>query len=96
MSAALVVKNLSAKAGDIRDMDSIPELGKSPGGGHGNLLQYSYLENLRDRGAQQATIHIVAKSQTLNQLSMYTGFLNTHTNTHPILVWFCSIALVIH
>ena len=47
----LVVKNLPAKAGDIRDMGSIPESGRSPGGGHGNPLQYSCLENSMDRGA---------------------------------------------
>ena len=47
----LVVKNLPANVGDIRDMDSIPGLGRSPGGGHGNPLQYSCLENPMDRGA---------------------------------------------
>ena len=50
----LVVKNLPAKAGDIRDMGSIPGSGRSPGGGHGNPLQYSCLENSMDRGAWQA------------------------------------------
>ena len=48
---ALVVKNLTANAGDIRDTGSIPGLGRSPGEGHGNLLQYSYLEKPMDRGA---------------------------------------------
>ena len=48
---ALVVKNLLANAGDLRDMSSIPGSGKSPGGGHGNPLQYSFLENSMDRGA---------------------------------------------
>ena len=42
---ALMVKNLPAYAGDIRDSGSIPGLGRYPGGGHGNLLQYSCLEN---------------------------------------------------
>ena len=42
---ALVVKNLSINAGDVRDTGSIPGLGRSPGGGHGNPLQYSFLEN---------------------------------------------------
>ena len=42
---AIVVKNLPAKAGDIRDLDLITRLGRSPGGGHGNPLQYSCLEN---------------------------------------------------
>ena len=64
-----MVKNLSANAGDIRDMGSIPESGRAPGGGHGNPLQYSCLENPVDRGAWWATVHGVAKSQTeLNQL----------------------------
>ena len=48
---ALVVKNLSANAGDVRDSGLIPGLGRSPRGGHGNPLQYSCLENLKDRGA---------------------------------------------
>ena len=60
----LVVKNLPANAGDIRDMDLIPGLGRFPGGGHGNPLQYSCLENPMDRGAWQATVHWVSKSQT--------------------------------
>ena len=46
----LVVKNLPANAGDIRDVGLILELGRSPGRGHGNLLQYSHLENHMDRG----------------------------------------------
>ena len=48
---ALVVKNPPAKAEDIRDTCSVPGLGRSPGGGHGNPFQYSCLENPRDRGA---------------------------------------------
>ena len=61
---ALVVKNLPANEGDIRDSGSIPELEKSPGGGQGNILQYSCLENPLDRGAWQATVHRVTESQT--------------------------------
>ena len=60
----LVVKDLPANAGDVRDADSIPGSGRSPGGGHGNPLQYSCLENPMDRGAWWAVIHGVAKSQT--------------------------------
>ena len=60
----LVVKNLSANAGDIRDVGSIPGLGRSPGGGHGNPLQYSCLENPTDRGAWQATVHRVTELDT--------------------------------
>ena len=60
----LVVKNLSANAGDVRDMGSIPELGRCPGGGHGSPLLYFCLGNHEDRGAWWATVHGVAKSQT--------------------------------
>ena len=61
---ALVVKNPIANAGDKRDVGSIPGLERSPGEGHGNLPQYSCLENPMDRGAWQATIHGVAGSDT--------------------------------
>ena len=57
-------KNPLASAGDVRDVGSIPGLGRSPGGGHGNPLQYSCLENSMDRGAWWATAHGVTKSQT--------------------------------
>ena len=59
-----MVKNLPAKAGDAGDTGSIPGLGKSPGGGNGNPLQYPCLKNPMDGGAWQAAIHGVAKSQT--------------------------------
>ena len=54
---ALAVKNPPANAGDVRDESSIPGSGRSPGGGHGNPLQYSCLENFMDRGAWKATVH---------------------------------------
>ena len=57
-----VRKNLSANALDAGDAGSIPGLGRSPGEGNGNPLQYSCLENSMDRGAWQATIHWVAQS----------------------------------
>ena len=60
----LVVKNLPANAGDLRDVDSISGSGRSPGGGPGNPLWYSCLENPMDRGAWQATVHRVARSWT--------------------------------
>ena len=53
----LVVKNLPASAGDIRDAGSILGLGRSPGEGSGNPLQYSCLENPMDRGASWAIVH---------------------------------------
>ena len=60
----LVVKNPPANAEDIRAEDSIPGSGRSPGGGHGNPLQYSCLENPMDRGAWRATVHTVAQNCT--------------------------------
>ena len=59
-----VAENLAASAGDGRDVGSIPGLGRSSGGGHGNPLQYSCLENSMDRGAWRATVHGVAKNRT--------------------------------
>ena len=61
---ALEVNNLPANERDIGDVGSIPGLGRSLGGGNGNPLQYSCLENPMDRGAWWATVHRVAKSQT--------------------------------
>ena len=67
-------KELPANAGDRRDVDLIPELGRSPGGGHGNPLQYSCLENPMDREARWATVHGVAESWTrLKRLSTHTS-----------------------
>ena len=60
---ALVVKNPPANAGGIRDVGLIPGSGRCPGGGHGNLLQYSCLENPMDSGAWWATVRGVIKSQ---------------------------------
>ena len=69
---ALVVKNPSVNAGDIRDVVLIPGLGRFPGGGHGKPLQYSFLENTMDRGAWWAMVRRVAKSRTrLKRLSMH-------------------------
>ena len=62
---AQMVKNPPANAGDIRDMGSIPGLGRFPGGGHGSPVQYSCLENPMDRGAWWALFHRVTKSWTL-------------------------------
>ena len=60
----LVVKNLPANARDIRDMGSIPGLGRSLGIRHGHPLDCSCLKNLMDRGARWATVHGVTKNQT--------------------------------
>ena len=59
-----IVFNPPASAGETRDAASIPESGRSPGGGHGNPLQYSGLENPMDRGAWRATVHKITASQT--------------------------------
>ena len=68
----LVVKNPPASVGDVRDNGFDPWVGKIPGGGNGNLLQYSGLENLRDRVAWWTIVHGVTKSWTqLKQLSTF-------------------------
>ena len=59
-----MVKNPPANSGDTTDMSSVPGLGRSLGGEHGNPLQDSCLENPMDRGAWWATVHRVRKSQT--------------------------------
>ena len=71
----LMVKNLPANEGDVRDLGSVPELGRSPGEGHGNPLQYSCLENPTGRRAWQAVVHWVLESWTwLKQLSTHAKF----------------------
>ena len=59
-----LVKNIPANAGDTGDAALIPGLGRSPGEGNGNPLQYFCLGNAMDRGTWQATVHRVTKSQT--------------------------------
>ena len=59
-----MIKDPPANAGDTRHTGSIPGLGESPGGGRGNPLQYSCLENPMDRGAWQAIVHRVVESDT--------------------------------
>ena len=66
-----MVKNPPAHAGDLRDTGSIPESGRSPGGGHGNSLQYSFLENSVDRGAWQAIVHGAAESD-MTEVAQHT------------------------
>ena len=68
-----MVKNTPVSAGDTRDVGSIPGLGKSPGEGNDNSLQYSCLENSTDRGAWQASPHGVSESDKRP---------STHTHTH--------------
>ena len=59
-----MVKNLPANAGDVRDADLIPGSGRSPGGGHGNPLQYSCLEKSMDGGVWRATVHGVGRKES--------------------------------
>ena len=66
-------KESACSEGNMRDVGLIPGLGRSPGGGNGNPLQYSCLGSSMDRGAWQPTVHGVVKSWT--QLSMHTGYL---------------------
>ena len=72
---ALVVKNPSANAGDIRNMDSIPGSGRSPGGEDGSPLQYSGLEKSMDRGAGKVIVHEVTKSCILLSNFTFTLFI---------------------
>ena len=76
-----MIRNMPANAGDAKDKGSIPGSGRSHGGGRGNPLQYSCLENPMDRGAWWATVHGVAGSRT--RLSNFTYLL---TYTYAILV----------
>ena len=64
-----MVKNLPTSAGDIRDVSSVPGLGRAPGGGHGNPLQYSCLENYMDREAWQAAVHRVSKESDKTEVT---------------------------
>ena len=87
-----MVKNMPAKAGDLRDAVSIPGSGRSPQGGRGNSPQYSCLENRMDTGAWWATGHGVAKSRT--RLSDLTSLSERqlsvelkHTGSVVILSW---------
>ena len=79
----LVVKNLPANAGHIRDVALIPRLGRATGGGHSNPIHYSCLENPMDRGACRAKVHTyhrVAKNQTRLK------WLSTHMT---LIEWVC-------
>ena len=73
-----VVKNPPVNAGDTGDAGSIPESGRSPGGGNGNSLWCSCLENPMDRGAWWATVHGVAESDMTEGLSIYTCKMHIH------------------
>ena len=74
-SGGTVIKNPPASSGDVGDTGSIPGLGRSPGEGNGNSLQYSCLENFMDRKAWQATVQGVAKGLIQVNMYVYTSFL---------------------
>ena len=71
----LINKESTCYAGDAGDLGLIPGLGRSPGGGHGNTLQYSCLENPMDRGAWWATVHRVHKELDTTEVT-------EHAHTH--------------
>ena len=66
------VKNPPANAADARDRGSIPGLGRSPGLGNGNPLQYSCLENSMERGTWQATVHRGCKESDMTEVTQHT------------------------
>ena len=68
----LVIKNQTARAGDLKEAVSIPGLGRSSGGEHSNPLQSSCLENPKDRGAWQATVYRVARESDMTGVSGLT------------------------
>ena len=87
----LVVKNLSASAGDVRDAGSIPEWGRFLGERNGNPLQHSCLENSMDRGAWRAAVHGITKSQTQLKWLSSNGSshsFNSHNNPRRYTLWF--------
>ena len=63
-----MVKNPPCNAGNLKDAGLIPGWKRSPGEGHGSPLQYSYLENSMDRGAWQATTHVVTKEWDMTEV----------------------------
>ena len=79
--AAQLVKHQPTNAGDVRDALSIPGLERSPGGGHGNPVQYSFLENSMDRGAWWAAVHGVARVSTIDCTCAHT---HTHARNHAL------------
>ena len=86
---ALVVRNPPAKAGDLRDLGSIPESGRSPGGWRGNLLQFSCLENPLGRGAWRAIAHRVTKQWR------WLKWFSTHAHTY-VYIYTCVCLFMVH
>ena len=82
-----MVKNLSANAGDARDGDSTPGLGRSLGVGNGNPIQYSCLGNSMDRGAWWATVHGGHKKLDMTEHAHTYTHTHTHTQSHIVHHW---------
>ena len=87
-----MVKNPSANARDIRDLGLIPGSGRSPGGGHGNPLQYSYLENSMDKRACWATVHKGCKESDTTEATKHTCtiakcYYTVETSVEPARAW---------
>ena len=94
---ALAVKNLPVNAGDFRKLGLIPGLGRPPGGGHGNPLQYFCLKDPMDRRAQQAIVHRFEKSWTqLKRLRTHSGPLNSHIMSYFTFPINLGMSLVFH
>ena len=92
----LVLKNLSANARDVRDSGSIPGSGGSPGGGHGNTLQYSFLENPKTEEPSRL-VQRVANSQTwLRRLSMHPLKILLFIKAHVILMQSSGWGFLVH
>ena len=77
-----MVKNPPASVGDTRDMGSILKLGRSPGVGNGNPLQYSCLENPMDRRAWGPTVHRVAEESDMTEHVRVLARMHTRAHTH--------------
>ena len=91
----LVVKNLSASAGDVSNMGLIPGSGRSPGGGNGNPRQYSCLENPMDRGAWQATdkrVWVTKKLDTTEEISMHARSIGTNSGSSLCVGSYCKVS----
>ena len=95
-----VVKNPPSGAGDARDVDLLPELGRSPEGGNGNPLKYSCWDYLMDRGAWRAIVHWAANqlSKQANNVRMCINrillMVFTHCHNETKTFWFITLALV--
>ena len=91
----LAVKNLPANAGDVRDVGSIPGSGRSLGGGHGNPIQNSSLENPKGRGIWRATVHRVAESDMTKRLSLAHNYTGLERSLFENKIYLCEMQLLV-